>query len=121
MNVHPQIISQNGTPAFVVLPYKEYQTILETLEDIIDIQTIEKSQQDKSERFPLALVQAIANGEHAIKVFREYRKLSQTQLAKYVNVSRQYISQLENNERVGTTKILKAIAKALALDLDDIA
>ena len=120
MKVHPQIISQKGFPAFVVLPYKEYQAILETLENIEDVEAIELAQADSGERFPLDVVERMASGESPIKVFREYRELSQSDVAKRVGVSKQYISQIENKERTGTVKLLKRIAKILHVELDDI-
>lgn len=120
MKVHPQIISQNEVPAFIVLPYKEYQSIIEILDDILDIEAINEFRLDKHERFLLELVESLANKENPIKVFREYRGVSQIQLAKKVAVSRQYISQIENGERVGTAKVLKMIAKTLTVELDDI-
>ena len=110
MKIHPQYINENGLPAFVVLPIEEYETLLYKLEDV-----------DGSERFPLDLVETIASGIHPIKAFREYRKLSQVALAKQAAISRQYLSQIENHERTGTTKVLKAIAQVLNVDLDDIA
>jgi DNA-binding XRE family transcriptional regulator len=91
------------------------------LEDIEDIKAVEAAQTDNSERFPLDLIEKIASGENAIKAFREYRRLSQVELAKEVDVSRQYISQIENGERVGTAKLLKKIAHVLEVDLYDIA
>jgi len=44
----------------------------------------------------------------------------QNDLAKHVDVSRQYISQLEAGERDGSTHVLKKIANSLNVDLDDI-
>jgi len=120
MKIHPQIILQKGAPAFVVLPYKEYEAMLASIEDAEDIEAVEMAQVDNSERFPLAIVERIASGESAIKVFREYRELSQTELSHRANVSRQYISQIESGERTGTAKILKKIAVILSVDLDDI-
>jgi len=120
MKIHSQLLSKNGLPIFVILPYEEYQNILEKCEDIEDIKAIDEAEKDRSERFPLALVEAIASGENAIKVFREYRKISQAELSRQIGISRQYISQLENGSRVGSTKILKAIAKTLKVDLEDI-
>lgn len=117
IKMHPQFIVQKGQPIFAVLPYKEYKDILEKLEDI---ETIKLSQQDDSERFPFELLQAIANGKNSIKAYREYRELSQVELAKQVGVSKQYISQIETGERVGAAKILKKIAKILRVDLEDI-
>jgi len=119
MKIHPQIISQKGQPAFVVLPYKEYQAILESLEDIEDIEAVKAAETDKSERLPLDIVEKIAS-ENPIKVLREYRKISQVELANRAHVSRQYISQIESGERTGTAKLLKKIALALNVDLDDL-
>ena len=42
MNIHPQIISKNDLPEFVVLPYEEYQNLLVTLEEREDIKEIFK-------------------------------------------------------------------------------
>jgi len=119
--IHPQIILKKGTPAFVVLPYKEYEAILASIEDAEDIEAITIAQADQSEGFPLDMVERIAAGENAIKIFREYREISQKELADRANVSRQYISQIEGNERTGTMKVRKKIAVILSVDLDDIA
>lgn len=121
MKIHPQFISQKGVPAFVVLPYKEYEALLEAVEDVEDIESIKKSEKDSSERFPLDIIEKIASGESTIKVFREYRQMSQIELARRVGVSRQYVSQLEAGDRLGTAKLLKKIAAVLSVDLDDIA
>lgn len=82
---------------------------------------IQNAQTDTSERFPLDLIEKIASGENAVKAFREYRGLSQAAFAKRLGVSRQYVSQIEADERTGTAKLLKKMAVILAVDLDDIA
>jgi hypothetical protein len=41
MKIHPQFLSKNGLPIFVILPYEEYQNILEKCEDIEDIEAID--------------------------------------------------------------------------------
>jgi len=120
MRVHPQFILERGTPAFVILSISEYERILEKLEEIEDIKAVEASLEQGGERFPLELVEKIAAGENPIKTFREFRNISQSDLAKMVKVSRQYISQIEHGTRKGSTSILKKIAKALRLDLVDI-
>ena len=120
MKIHPQIIKKSGTPIFVVLPYEEYKNIIELLEDIEDIKAVQEADKDGSESFPLELMQKIATSKKPIKAFREYRNISQADLARTVGVSRQYINQLENSERTGSIKILKAIAQILMVDLDDI-
>jgi DNA-binding XRE family transcriptional regulator len=120
MKIHPQVISQNGQPAFVVLPYQEYKELLDQFDELTDIEAIELSKNDNAERFPLSLVEKIAAGASAIKSFREYRNTSQTALAKSVSVSKQYISQLEAGERNGTAQVLKKIAQQLSVELNDL-
>lgn len=120
MKLHSQVISQHNQPIFVILPYEEYEALLDRFEDLEDIKAIELSKTDDVERFPLEIVEQIAAGESAIKVFREHRKITQATLAKEVGVSRQYISQLEAGERNGSTRLLKKIAKQLNVELDDL-
>jgi len=120
MKLHPQTIYQNDRPEFIILPFKEYQKLIASLEDYNDIQEVKEHIASKEETFPINLVQAPAQGDNPIKVYRKHRRISQESLATKVNVSKQYISQLENGDRDGTTRILKAIARALKVDLEDI-
>ena len=85
-----------------------------------DIEIVKTHKTDTLERFPLKLVENIASGENPIKVFRQYRHLTRAMLAEKANVSRQYIFQIENGEKIGSTRILKAIAGVLKVDLEDI-
>lgn len=59
-------------------------------------------------------------GQNPIKVWREYRQLTQRQLAEAVGMSAPYLSQIETGKRTGTTEVLTAIAKVLKVSLDDI-
>ncbi len=118
MKLNPQIIYKGKLPEYVLLPIKQYNEILERLEDLEDIEDARKSREANEEGFPLELISEISHGKNPITAFREYRNLSQTALAEMVNASKQYISQLEKDDRTGTTKVLKAIAKALQVDFD---
>jgi DNA-binding XRE family transcriptional regulator len=120
MKIHPQIISREGSPLFAVIPYHEYEHLLSLLEDREDMEAIEASKTDLNEHFPLDMIEKIAGGKNPIKVFREYRRITQIELAKQVGVSRQYISQVERNQRLGNMKLFKKIAQILAVDLEDI-
>lgn len=121
MKIHPQTIYRDQKPEFIVLPIKEYNKLINAFEDFQDIQKIRDYLDSPSETFPMEVVLALLEGKSPIKVYREYRGMSQVSLAQKVNVSKQYISQLENRGRAGTTKVLKAIAKTLKIDLSDIA
>jgi len=118
MNIHPQIISKNDLPEFVVLPYKEYQNLLVTLEEQEDIKEIEEFHSAKQHTIPFELLQAIAAGRSPVQAFREFRGLSQAKLAKEIGITRQYLCQIENKQRKGNSSVLKKIATILNVDLD---
>ena len=110
---------------FAVLPFNLYEKLMEKLEDLQDIADCKeiKAQIARGEMdlFPANVVNAIINGENKIKVYREYRGLTQAELATQANLSLAMIKKLESSETSGSIKSLKTIAKVLCLDLDDIA
>ena len=107
-----------------MLPYEEYLQLLdqsELLEDIRDFDTINAAiDRREEELIPSEVVYAILDGENPIKVWREYRELTQQQLAETAGISKPYLSQIETGKRIGTAEILSAIAKALDVSLDDV-
>ncbi len=119
-----QIIERDGNPEWAVIPYKEYLRLVaeaEMLQDVRDYDTIlEAVEQGEEERIPAKVVYAIYDGENPIRVWREYRKFTQKQLADAAGISTPYLSQLESGKRAGKTEVLSAIANALNLTLEDI-
>lgn len=119
-----QIIERDGKPEWAVLPYEEYLQLIEQaelLEDIRDFDTISTAiERGEEELIPSEVVYAILDGENPIKVWREYRGLTQRQLADKVKISKPYLSQIETGKRTGTTEILSVIAKALDVSLDEV-
>ena len=59
-------------------------------------------------------------GESPIKVFREYRGLTQAKLAEVADTSSAYLSQLETGRRDGSLKLMRRLADALRVELDDL-
>ena len=121
MKLNPQLIIQDGVPLFAVLAYADYQSLQFALQEWQELKAEKVAREKSHEEFPLQVRAALARGEPAVQVFRQYRGISQTELAKRLKVSRQYISQIEKGERSGSAKILKNIAKALAVSLDELA
>lgn len=124
MKENIQLIERDGKPEWAVLPYEEYLALLEQaeeLEDIRDYDAVKAAlERGEDELIPGEVVYAILDGENPIKVWREYRGLTQQQLADTVGISKPYLSQIETGKRTGTTEILSAIAKALDVSLDDV-
>jgi len=119
-----QVIERNGKPEWAVLPYAEYMKLVEQaemLEDTRDYDTAKAAvERGDEELVPAEVVYAILDGQSPIKVWREYRRLRQHQLAKAAGISVPYLSQLESGKRKGSAAILTALSRALKVSLDEI-
>lgn len=124
MNSPIQVIERDGKPEWAVLPYDTYLKLAEEaemLQDIRDYDTVKMAiERGEQEVIPSEITYALLDGENPIRVWREYRGLTQQQLAAASGISTPYLSQIEKNRRTGTKEVLVAIAKALKITLDDI-
>jgi transcriptional regulator with XRE-family HTH domain len=62
---------------------------------------------------PAEIRQAIGEGIHPVRAWRDHRNLNQAQLAALVGISRAYLAQIEGGERTGTLDVTARIARAL--------
>ena len=92
----------------------------EAAEEAADLAAYEEARARDEEAFPLDVTERLVAGAHPIKVFREYRGMTQAELARQVRLSPMYISQIETGRRGGSTKALRRIAAALDIDLADL-
>ncbi len=123
MSMNVQIIEKDGNPEWVVVPYKAYRQLLEDAEMLQDVRDYDAAMQaiaEGEELVPGEVVDALLDGENAIRVWRAYRGMTQQQLAKVAEISVPYLSQLESGKRGGSPGVLGAIARALDLTLDDL-
>ena len=72
------------------------------------------------ELVPGAVVFALLDGANPVRVWREYRGLTQQQLADAAGISKPYLSQIESGKRTGSAAVLRALADALAVDVDEL-
>jgi DNA-binding XRE family transcriptional regulator len=73
------------------------------------------------ERVPMELVDRLLAGENPIRVWREHRRLTLAELGAKAGFSKGYLSDIERGNRAGPVDTLRAIARSLRVDLDDIA
>ncbi len=92
----------------------------EDSEEAADLAAYEEARAREEEAFPLDVAERLVAGAHPIKVLREYRGMTQAELARQVGLSPMYISQIETGRRDGSTKALRRIAAALDIDLADL-
>lgn len=117
----PQIIEQDGKPAFVVIPYADWQKIVERLEDEEDVRLYDQAKATGGRSFPAGVVNAILDGENPVRVLREFHGQSLEQLAEAAGVPPLTLSLIETGRTQGEPDVLRRLAAALAVDPDVLA
>jgi predicted transcriptional regulator len=106
----PQIITQNGKPAFAVIPWDEYQALV-------------RNQVDPDEFdiwFPNEVVKANVRGDSLIKAWREYFKLTQAELAEKAGMKQSALARLESSSSTPRKSTLVKLAEALGISVDQL-
>jgi DNA-binding XRE family transcriptional regulator len=85
-----------------------------------DIRAYDRAKAKPQEFIPAEFAHRILDGESAIRVYREYRKMTQDALAARAGISKPYLSQLENGLRTPSVAVARKLAKCLRVDLDDL-
>jgi DNA-binding XRE family transcriptional regulator len=119
-----QVIEKEGRPEWAVIPYEEYQRLVEDAEMLQDIRDYDEAMRalaEGEELIPSEVTYAILDGANPVRVWREYRGLTPRQLAEAASISAAHLSQIESGECGGSADVLAAIAKVLQLSPDDIA
>lgn len=119
-----QVISQNGKPEYAVLPYADYLVLVEQAEMLEDVHSYDEVKNSiasgNEELIPASIANALIDGENPIKVWREFRELTQQKVAEEIGISIPYVSQLETNKRKASIDVMKKMAVLLNVDIDDL-
>lgn len=122
MNV--QIIERDGRPEYAVVPIAEYRRLAEAAEMLRDIEDYDRVKArlacGEEELVPAEVVSRLADGEHPLKVWRDHRRMTQAQLASAAGIGQSYVAMLERGGRRGSIGRLRALARALGVELGDL-
>lgn len=113
------IEDSNGKRAVIlsIELYNEIQDQLEELEDIKAYNVIKNSTNPNN--LPIELVEKLLLTEESkIKLLREHKDYSLTQLSKLLDISEAYLSQIENHKRKGNIDLYKKISEILNVDIE---
>lgn len=118
-----QIIEKDGRPEWAVLPYAEYQRLMEVVEDRADTATLNQAAQQLAngdeEQLPTHIVERLIE-ENPYKVWREYRDQTIETVANRAGISKGYLSMIEAGKRTASTEVRTRIAAALGIAPDDL-
>jgi DNA-binding XRE family transcriptional regulator len=110
---------------FALLPMDQLKKLIGDAEMLADVRAYDAAkariQRGDDELIPLAITERRLAGESPVKIWREYRGLTQEGLAKASKVSRPMIAAMEAGHKKGGIATLKKLAAALGVDLDHLA
>lgn len=118
------LTNQDGRRTHAVIPIDDYDRMTDRLRDSVDAADAERTLADLergAEQLIPANVASRLLEEHPVKVWREYRRMNQSELAAAAGISSAYLSQIESGTRNGSKSVLMHIAEALGVDREDIA
>jgi DNA-binding XRE family transcriptional regulator len=117
-------ITRNGRE-FAILPMERLKKLIDDAEMLADVKAYDAAKaslkRDNEELIPLEIDERRLAGESTVKIWREYRGLTQEGLAKASSVSRSMIAAIEAKHKRGGIATLKRLAGALKVDLDELA
>lgn len=100
----------------VTIPRAEYDAMRARIEDLDDILAGHAAHTGAT--LPHEFAMRIINGEHPLRVWREYRGMTATALAEAANVGKGYLSEIETGKKPGSIDAWKALAAALGVPVD---
>ena len=101
-----QVIARDGEPEYAVLPWAEYQALLQAAGRQTAIEPASSAAPSEAGRPSLDQLQSL----------REAKGLSSEALARSVGISPHYLAMIERGERQPDAAILRALAWALGLE-----
>lgn len=125
MNAQVQIIERNGKPEYAVVPIDRYRRLLELAENAEDIRAADHAMREvesgEDEVVPVEIARLLLSSDvHPLRVWREFRNMTQENLADKAKVGKSYISQIEAGKKPGSVSVLTRIARVLNVDIDDL-
>jgi DNA-binding XRE family transcriptional regulator len=138
----PKIVTRDGEPDEVILSYADWRRIVARFseaeggdagEDADDIAAVAAARAADAEfaarvaaergspvetTVPLQVVKAKLDGTHPLKAWREYRGITQAELASRSAVARDLIAQIETHKKQGSVATLDRLARALSIPIE---
>jgi DNA-binding XRE family transcriptional regulator len=106
-----------------VIPFTLYQKLREKADQNNDAAARDadtKTLDVGKKSVPAKVKQRLSKGENPVRVWRDHRGITQQTLSSAVGISAAFLSQIESGKRIGSAGVLKNLAKALQVDMDDL-
>jgi len=121
--MHIETIMQGGKK-FAILPVNDLKKFMADAEMLADIRAYDAAKTrielEEDEIIPFELVTRRVAGENAVKIWREYRLITQEKLSEISGVTRTMIAAIEAKHKKGSVSTLKKLAVALDVSLEQL-
>jgi mRNA interferase RelE/StbE len=119
-----ETITRKGK-AFAVIPVERLHKLMRDAEMLADVEAYDAAKarlaRGEDELIPLELIERKLQGEAPLRIWREFRNLTQHQLAKKSRVSRALIAAIETHRKSGSVGTWKKLGAALNVGWDHLA
>ena len=102
--------------SYVLLSEEDYENLVDALQANAIMARIAAGE----ETWPHELVVELMSTTSRVRTYRTYRGMSVSDLAEAAGISQPYLSEIESGKKKGSVGVLKRIAAALRVDLDDL-
>jgi DNA-binding XRE family transcriptional regulator len=119
-----QFIKTGGGEELAVLPKSEYERLVAqaTDEDVGTGRLVRKAraavEAGREVLLPKVVVDRLAAGDNPIRVLREWRGMTQAELAIAIGITQGYLSDVESGKRKGTIELHQKFAGTFGLPID---
>ena len=122
--MHIERITRRGKE-FAVLPLEALRKLMDDAEMLAGVKAYDAAKgrlkRGEDELIPFEITERRLAGESSVKIWREYRELTQEELGRRSEVSRAMIAAIETGRKKGGIDTLKKLAAALKVDLESLA
>lgn len=122
--MHIETITRKGK-GFAVIPLEDLRKLVNDAEMLADVRAYDNAKarlaSGEDELVPLEISERRLRGEAPLRIWRNYRKLTQEQLAKKAKVSRALIAAIETKRKAGSVRTWKKLGVVLNVSWDQLA
>ena len=122
--MHIEKITRKGKE-FALITVEDLKRLIDDAEMLADVQAYDAAKsrldRDDDEIIPIEITERRIAGESPVKIWRNFRGLTQAKLAKSSTVSRAMIAAIESGRKSGGIATLKKLAATLKVDLENLA
>ncbi len=106
----------------VTIPLAEYERLKALADDAADLRAYDQALEDlesgREHLIPAAFADRLIDGEAPLRVYRDWRGLTQEQLAEKAGVNRVQIADIEAGRKSGSVATVAKLARALDVSVD---